>query len=456
MTRPPDPRDPASVDSSPHASATVTADGVGIHYLDWGGSGPALVLVPGLGNSAHVFDEFAPRLTDTFRVLGVTRVGYGESEHPEAAEAYALPARVAHLRAVLDALGVADAVLVGHSLGGDELTAFAGTHPDRTRALVYLDAAYDHTLGERWQRELVDFLVLRPPPSAADRAGVHGMQEYLWAVQGVRLPIGEVLATVRFDPAGAYVGSRTPDRVRAAMKAALALPDFAGVRAPALALYADSASAADRLPWLRGDAAANARATAILRERIWPEERTERERFAREVAAARVESFPANHFNFLSHPAEVERRLRSFLDAPATDPERLARDLAARVPEAPLRAAAAAPQAADPRRAPRGRRGDVRHATPGRPRRAARAPRRGRARDGAAPRAARAPPGVPRRGYLRRGVRRDAAAPARARRRARRRRRAGAGGPHPPGRAPGVRAPRRDRRGAAPAPDCIA
>lgn len=347
MTRPPDPRDPASVDSSPHASATVTADGVGIHYLDWGGSGPALVLVPGLGNSAHVFDEFAPRLTDTFRVLGVTRVGYGESEHPEAAEAYALPARVAHLRAVLDALGVADAVLVGHSLGGDELTAFAGTHPDRTRALVYLDAAYDHTLGERWQRELVDFLVLRPPPSAADRAGVHGMQEYLWAVQGVRLPIGEVLATVRFDPAGAYVGSRTPDRVRAAMKAALALPDFAGVRAPALALYADSASAADRLPWLRGDAAANARATAILRERIWPEERTERERFAREVAAARVESFPANHFNFLSHPAEVERRLRSFLDAPATDPERLARDLAARVPEAPLRAAAAAPQAAD-------------------------------------------------------------------------------------------------------------
>ncbi len=31
-----------------------------LHYLDYGGTGPSLVLIPGLGNTAHAFDDFAP------------------------------------------------------------------------------------------------------------------------------------------------------------------------------------------------------------------------------------------------------------------------------------------------------------------------------------------------------------------------------------------------------------
>lgn len=48
-------------DTSPHRILWVNVDGVRISYLEWGGEGLALLFVPGFGNSAHVFDEFAPR-----------------------------------------------------------------------------------------------------------------------------------------------------------------------------------------------------------------------------------------------------------------------------------------------------------------------------------------------------------------------------------------------------------
>jgi hypothetical protein len=53
--------------------------------LDWGGSGGPLVLLPGGGDTAHVFDEFASKLTADFHVYGITRRGFGES-------GFALPA----------------------------------------------------------------------------------------------------------------------------------------------------------------------------------------------------------------------------------------------------------------------------------------------------------------------------------------------------------------------------
>jgi pimeloyl-ACP methyl ester carboxylesterase len=119
-----DSRMPEAGDTSRHRLGMVTVNGVRVPYLDWGGSGPALVFIPGMGGTAHVFDDFAPRFVDQFRVVGVTRIGFGESDQPER-EGYDLASRVAHIRAVLDALGIARATLIGHSLGGDEITAFA-------------------------------------------------------------------------------------------------------------------------------------------------------------------------------------------------------------------------------------------------------------------------------------------------------------------------------------------
>lgn len=51
-------------DPSPHTTQFVTVDtDVKLEVLDWGGTGQPLVLLTGLGNTAHVFDDFAPNIT---------------------------------------------------------------------------------------------------------------------------------------------------------------------------------------------------------------------------------------------------------------------------------------------------------------------------------------------------------------------------------------------------------
>jgi len=58
------------------------ADNVKLEVLDWGGTGRPLVLLAGLGNDAHIFDTFAPKLTSVSHVYGVTRRGFGASSTP--------------------------------------------------------------------------------------------------------------------------------------------------------------------------------------------------------------------------------------------------------------------------------------------------------------------------------------------------------------------------------------
>src|SRR5947199_1224024 len=71
-------------DPSKHVVEFVTVDDdVRLEVLDWGGRGRPMVLLAGSGNTAHVFDDFAPQLTDVCHVYGLTRRGYGESSHPD-------------------------------------------------------------------------------------------------------------------------------------------------------------------------------------------------------------------------------------------------------------------------------------------------------------------------------------------------------------------------------------
>src|ERR1700719_4110164 len=78
-------RQPSSAwhDPSPHSVQFITVDdNVKLEVLDWRGSGPPLVFLAGLGNTAHIFDTFAPRLTDRYRVIAITRRGYAPSGRP--------------------------------------------------------------------------------------------------------------------------------------------------------------------------------------------------------------------------------------------------------------------------------------------------------------------------------------------------------------------------------------
>jgi pimeloyl-ACP methyl ester carboxylesterase len=125
----------------PAALFVEARDHAQLHCLDWGGAKQPLLLLAGLGDTAYIYSELAPRLTDRFHVFALTRRGYGESDVTR--DGYGISDRVADLRDVLDKLHIDRVVLVGHSAAGDELTAFALQYPQRVKALVYLDAAYD-------------------------------------------------------------------------------------------------------------------------------------------------------------------------------------------------------------------------------------------------------------------------------------------------------------------------
>ena len=90
-------------DPSPHTIRFVTVEkDVRLEVLDWGGSGRPVVLLAGGGNTAHVFDEFAPKLTPDYHVYGITRRGFGASGF--SASAQGVDRLADDVLAVLDAL----------------------------------------------------------------------------------------------------------------------------------------------------------------------------------------------------------------------------------------------------------------------------------------------------------------------------------------------------------------
>jgi len=114
--------------------------GVKLEVLDWGGSGRPLVLLAGLETTAHIFDDFAPKLTPQYHVYGITRRGCGASSAPNTG--YSADRLGDDVLAVLDALKLNRPVLVGHSIAGEELSSVGTRHPDRIAGLIYLDAGY--------------------------------------------------------------------------------------------------------------------------------------------------------------------------------------------------------------------------------------------------------------------------------------------------------------------------
>jgi non-heme chloroperoxidase len=111
---------------------------VKLEVLDWGGTGRNLVLLAGLGSTAHVFDSLGPKVAAHYHVIGITRRGFGQSSAPQTGYD---PRRLGDdVVAVLDALHIADPVLVGHSIAGEELSAVSTYHPGCAAALIYLDA----------------------------------------------------------------------------------------------------------------------------------------------------------------------------------------------------------------------------------------------------------------------------------------------------------------------------
>ena len=126
-------------DATPR-SASVTVNGLRLHYLDWGeGSGVPALALHGFALNCHSWDEVAPMLRSRLRIHAFDQRGHGLSDRGEKLEDYTRDHMVRDIEAIVDSLGLSRPVVIGHSMGGMNAMTFAARNPDKVRALVLVD-----------------------------------------------------------------------------------------------------------------------------------------------------------------------------------------------------------------------------------------------------------------------------------------------------------------------------
>jgi esterase len=123
--------------SSPVVHA-FSRGGVALHAWEWRADAPATLLLHGIGNYGRYWDFFADAVAGRLRLIATDARGHGESGKPTGG--YAPQEFVADAIAVLDALAIERALIVGHSMGGTHAIRLAAAHPDRVERLVVIDA----------------------------------------------------------------------------------------------------------------------------------------------------------------------------------------------------------------------------------------------------------------------------------------------------------------------------
>ncbi len=134
----------------------ITANGLKLHYLDWGAVGrPPMVLLHGLRGHAHSWDDVSTAMSRSFHVLALDQRGRGDSDWAPGGD-YSTDAFVADLAGFCEALSLDSFVLVGHSMGGRNSMAFAGRYPEKLAKLIVVDIgpAIDPSGAERITREI--------------------------------------------------------------------------------------------------------------------------------------------------------------------------------------------------------------------------------------------------------------------------------------------------------------
>ena len=308
-------------DPSPHQTTLVTVedDDVRLEVLDWGGSGPALLFLAGLGDTAHVFDEVAPILAMRHRVVGVTRRGHPRSSAPTTG--YGFVRLAEDVVRVMDTVGLKNPVVVGHSFAGEEMHVLGARYSTRIAGLVYVDAAFDRADMFEEHEAAVRALPAPPRPQPADLASFTALRAFLTRTQGPPGPEARLRARYLANADGSVRGAWMPDaHVLQAFSSEMRMitttykPERVGV--PALAIYAVPKSADELMrPWY--DAADSALRTRV--ETLYPLERENVARHARWFATfaerGRVAELSGGHDLFVSNPRGVLQHIEAFVSS---------------------------------------------------------------------------------------------------------------------------------------------
>jgi pimeloyl-ACP methyl ester carboxylesterase len=318
---------------------------VTIHYLDWGGTGPPLVLLTGQGDNAHVFDDLAPRLAPRYRVIALTRRGYGQSSHPTSG--YAVDSLADDVVAVLDRLRLRRVYVAGHSIAAFEMTRLAVRHPERVARLVYIDGSIHDGIepppcepvggaalaarGPAARRSALPAeppadppieIFVPPPPTDADLASFAAFVRYTRRnTAGPWTPAREIdlWYTVVLGRDGRVVGQSTDPAVDAAIDASTCAyrMELGAIPVPALAIGAAAGTIFDLFPHLPptvgGDSLAFAEFVLGAFQAQVPADLAA---FDALVPRATTLLIPeSDHYVFVRHEARVLAALRDFLPA---------------------------------------------------------------------------------------------------------------------------------------------
>jgi non-heme chloroperoxidase len=307
------------LDTASRTSGFVNVNGIRLHYLDWGGHGPVLLFLAGLSNSAYIFDRFAPRFTDQFHVLGLTRRGHGDSDYPETG--YDADTLTEDLRQFMDALQIDQAILAGHSMANLELCHFSALHPERVLKLVFIDAAYDRTSRAFKAKAEENPLRCIPIPGLdEEHYTVEAYAQFLQrSFPAVAAVWGEVMDqelrhAVTQGPDGQVVDKMTP-AIEQALRDTLAhyKPEDASLRVPVLSIFVmDDGHNALAPHYMTAEQQARVLdyfdtvRPALQREGI--------EQFRRDVPHARIVEIPqGHHYCFIKQEEIVFDAMRAFL-----------------------------------------------------------------------------------------------------------------------------------------------
>ncbi len=303
------------VDPAPHTVSSIRGEaGVKLELLDFHGSGPPVLLLAGLGDSAHVWDDWAGALTSRFHVWALTRRGFGASERPDAG--YTVPALAGDVLAALDVIApTARAGLVGHSIAGEELSFLARAHSERVAAVVYLDAAYDRTTVASAFADVDVPKEAQPAPTEQDLHSIAAYRRYTWGLLRLAEPEAEVRSqwTVTSD------GRLLPGPANPAFGAifqAVEPPRYAQGKVPVLSFYAKATAPQDELPLYPSlSVAAQKKVDLVFAANAgWTAQERARLKAERPDAEV-VEVVGGAHYLHLhdEHRAAVHRRIADFL-----------------------------------------------------------------------------------------------------------------------------------------------
>ena len=107
------------------------------------GQGPPLVLLHGIPSSSYLWRDVIGPLSATFDVLAPDLLGYGDSDKRLDAD-LSIAAQARYMVAFMESLGVHQAAVVGHDIGGGIAQLIAVDEPQRVARLILIDSVVDN------------------------------------------------------------------------------------------------------------------------------------------------------------------------------------------------------------------------------------------------------------------------------------------------------------------------